>query len=380
LRRTLGDDPRDPLFIRTVSRHGYRFVGQVLVEEDDDEDVVPRREAAIPAVAFPDVQSPADRFEPLLQRLAGHGDEEEQRDAAERLHALGTGEALARLGVRPGHARARALLRDTRWDVAGAGAVPFVGHPGAASAAASLIVLRLRRMARLAAARAGWASVGGAWAGLLAGFTGGVLLIVSPGSQATLPVAVVLAVIGSGCGALGGAGVGAGLSAAEAVARSRRVLWLAAGGALGGAVVGGITEWLASSILLTLVGVHLPVGGGAEGLAIGAAAGLGYALATRRAVGGLATPRGRDRLNTVLVVAIACALAALALTLSGRALVGGTIHALAKASAGSQAALTPIARLIGEPDFGPLTRAAIGTGEGAIFGVGLAMGLTRRPS
>ena len=26
LRRTLGDDPREPRFIRTVSRHGYRFV------------------------------------------------------------------------------------------------------------------------------------------------------------------------------------------------------------------------------------------------------------------------------------------------------------------------------------------------------------------
>ena len=26
LRRTLDDDPREPLYIRTVSRHGYRFV------------------------------------------------------------------------------------------------------------------------------------------------------------------------------------------------------------------------------------------------------------------------------------------------------------------------------------------------------------------
>ena len=33
--------------------------------------------------------------------------------------ALGTEEALRRLDRRPGHARARALLRETRWDVAG---------------------------------------------------------------------------------------------------------------------------------------------------------------------------------------------------------------------------------------------------------------------
>jgi hypothetical protein len=67
------------------------------------------------------------------------------------------------------------------------------------------------------------------------------------------------------------------------------------------------------------------------------------------------------------------------LTLAGRPLVGGTIHAIAQASRGSQAALTPIARLVGEPDFGPLTAAVIGTGEGALFGLGVAIGLTRRP-
>ena len=36
LRRTLGDDSREPRFIRTVSRHGYRFVFQEVIEEEDD--------------------------------------------------------------------------------------------------------------------------------------------------------------------------------------------------------------------------------------------------------------------------------------------------------------------------------------------------------
>src|SRR5688572_16810116 len=36
IRRTLDDDPREPKFIRTVSRHGYRFVFDGVVEEDDD--------------------------------------------------------------------------------------------------------------------------------------------------------------------------------------------------------------------------------------------------------------------------------------------------------------------------------------------------------
>ena len=36
LRRTLGDDSREPRFIRTVARHGYRFVFADVIEEEDD--------------------------------------------------------------------------------------------------------------------------------------------------------------------------------------------------------------------------------------------------------------------------------------------------------------------------------------------------------
>ena len=43
LRRALGDDPREPRFIRTVSRHGYRFMYAEVVEEEDG--------AALPADA-----------------------------------------------------------------------------------------------------------------------------------------------------------------------------------------------------------------------------------------------------------------------------------------------------------------------------------------
>jgi hypothetical protein len=58
--------------------------------------------------------------------------------------------------------------------------------------------------------------------------------------------------------------------------------------------------------------------------------------------------------------------------------VGGTIHSIAQSSQGAQATLTPLGRLIGEPDFGPVTASVIGTAEGALFGFGLAFGLTRR--
>jgi DNA-binding winged helix-turn-helix (wHTH) protein len=381
IRRVLGDDSRAPRFVRTVSRHGYRFVFADVVEEDDE------GEWQAAEVAPPDRGAPhedgTDSYEPLLQRMTcvatTASEEEEQREAAELLHALGTSEALRRLGSRPRHAFARALLRDTRWDAAEAGPVPIFGEPSAIAVAHELVRLRLRRAAAVASARWAGASIGGGLVGVLAGTAGGLILTAAPGSAASLAVVPVLAGIGGCCGAAGGAGVGAGLSAAESIVRSRRAIALICGGALGGGVVGAAAQWLGRWSLAALVGVNVDTGGGLEGLVIGGAAGLGYSVATSRAGGGLAAPRGRGRLGAAGVTAAACGLAALALTLAGRPLVGGTIHAIAQASVGSQATLTPLGRLIGEPDFGRLIAAVIGTGEGALFGLGLTLGLTRRP-
>jgi len=381
LRRTLGDDSREPRFIRTVSRHGYRFVYPDVVEEVDDEalpetGIAPDRplSQAVPA---------ADPFEPLLRRVTDLArsavQEEEQRDAAERLHALGTSEALQRLGTRPRHAFARALLRDTRWDVAEAGAVPILGAPGAIAAATALVRMRLTRARTVAATRVAGASLGGGLAGVVAGAIGGLMLVAAPGSAAPIAVAAVLALIGGCCGALGGGGVAAGISVAEAASRSQRMASVAGGAAAGGGFVGLGVQWFARWTLSALVGVQVEIGGGLEGLSLGAAAGLAYGLSTAGVDWGLPAPRGRRRLAAAAAVAAACSVAALALTLAGRPLVGGTIHLIAEASRGSQAMLTPLGQLIGETDFGPITRAVIGTGEGTLFGFGLALGLTRRP-
>ena len=51
LRRTLGDDSRDPTYIRTVSRHGYRFVSKV-IEEADENAGEQSNEQAIDDLAF----------------------------------------------------------------------------------------------------------------------------------------------------------------------------------------------------------------------------------------------------------------------------------------------------------------------------------------
>jgi DNA-binding winged helix-turn-helix (wHTH) protein len=380
IRRVLGDDSREPIFVRTVSRHGYRFVFAEVIEEDDADDWQDDRPGT--SALAPSPEAVSDPFESLLQRItrtAGSpNEEEEQREAAERLHALGTAEAVRRLGTRPRHAFARALLRDTRWDAAEAGPVPILGAPAPLATARELIGLRLRRAAALAASRSMGASIGGGLAGVLAGATGGLILAAAPASSASLDLAPVLAVIGGCCGAAGGAGVGAGLSLAESIARSRRLAVIVGGASIGGGLAGLIAQLLGRWSLSTLVGVTLSIGGGLEGLALGAAAGLGYSVSTSHVQGGLAAPRGGKRFRAAALTGGACGIAALILTLSGRPLVGGTIHSIAQASRGSQAALTPIARLVGEPDFGPLTAAVIGTGEGALFGIGLLFGITRR--
>jgi len=403
LRRALSEGPREASYIRTVSRHGYQFVHAGVVESSDG--LAPPSPPAPPgtgapvggaAMAAPDGRD--DRTEPasgeagdpfesalavlLGRRTGGPAGELEaaRREAAEALHALGTAEGLRRLDRRPGHEAARALLRDARWDVPGAGAVPLVGQPGGLKAGAHLVLLRLRRAVRLAGGRWTAASAGGAAAGAVGGAFGGVVLSQAPGSSAPPSVAVAMAIVGAAVGGLGAAGVGAGLAAAEALARSARPLALVSLGAFGGGAIGAaahhIGRWTLEGVFGQVLGA---VGGGFEGLLLGAAAGLGYALSTPRPGGGMATPHGRARLAAAAATGLACAVAGFLLPALGGQLAGSSLNNVARSFQGSKVGLAPLARLLGEPDPGPVTRSVIGAGEGLLFGFGLALGLTRRP-
>src|SRR5262245_45143679 len=327
IRRVLDDDSREPRFVRTVSRHGYQFAF-VGVSEEEDDGGWPDQAAPVPlpvgsaVAAETSVEASGDLYGPLIQQIAHapvtRTEEEEQREAAERLHAQGTTEALRRLAG--GHPFARALLRDTRWDAAEAGPVPIFGQSDAISVVWHLARLRLRRGVGTAAARWTSASIGGGVAGAVGGALGGFLLAVAPDSAAPAAVIPVLAVIGAGCGALAAAGVGAGLSIAESLTRSKRTLALTAGGAVGGGFVGLLVQLIGRWSLDVLVGVDAPVNGGVEGLIIGSAAGLGFAIATAHINGGLAAPQGLGRLRAAMMTAAACGVAALGLAMAGRSL------------------------------------------------------------
>lgn len=337
IRRTLDDDSREPRFVRTVSRHGYRFVFADVVEEEDVDEHAPRQ-----AVGAADARTGT---------TLGAPGEPVPTLPAESLDEAARGATLSPPGsvADPEHAASRApagqaALSPPRW---------------------------------LAAAR------GAGAAGLLAGVSGAAILMGAPGSVASFGVVPVLGAIGGCCGAGGGAGVGAGLTVAESLAGGRNAGALVAGAAIGGGIAGAAVQWLGRWTLAALVGVHLDTGGAVEGLVIGAAAGCGLAL--RNTIG---APTAAPAVTThppaewpaaaVILTCLTCALAALALALAGRPLVGGTIHAIARASAGAQVTLTPLANLIGEPEFGRLTAALLATGEGAMFGAGLAIGLRSR--
>jgi hypothetical protein len=94
----------------------------------------------------------------------------------------------------------------------------------------------------------------------------------------------------------------------------------------------------------------------------------------------MATPHGARRFQVALSAGLCCGAAGIALTFLGGHLAGVSLHAIARSFQGSQVGLEPLARLLGERELGPLTRAVLGGWEGLFFGFGTTLGLTRRPS
>jgi DNA-binding winged helix-turn-helix (wHTH) protein len=374
LRRALGDDPAQSKYIRTVSRFGYQFVFPDVAESDDAAPLPnagPSSAGTAPA---------AKDFEAVFDELASEAPETERRLAAEALHRLGTEKAVARLRDAPRGPEARALLRDARWDMPQAGSVPIFGQPRALRTLWELFLLRLRGVRRAAGRRYAAAVAGAAFAGLLAGAAGGLALYLGPASPATGAVFVLLPLIGGAIGAAGAAGVAAGLCCAEVLVRSHRGAALVVFGATGGGAVGAAGHGLGSIVLQAIFGQDLsPIAGGLEGVVIGAATGLGYALAVPLPGGGMATPRGAARARAVLAAGVACAVATAILTACGSYLGAMSLDLLAQRFPGSQVSLAPLARLLGEPAPGPTTRIAIGAWEGMMFASGTLLGLTHRP-
>jgi len=377
LRRALGDDPREPSYIKTVSRHGYRFIAAGLSEESDSE--------AMPADADDGARYEGMSRDELLDSLVGvllDPDEEESelREAAEGLHGLGTEAALQRIGQRRGHARARAYLRDSRWAVPSAGGVPILRQRGALSAARQLVVMRLHHALRHGGSRWAFATLGGIVAGLFTGAIGGLLLRFGPGAEPVDSLIVTMPVVGMLLGGSVACGIAAGLAAAEVVVRSLRGPALILGAAAGGGLVAAAIHLVGRLTLQILFGRDLYlVAGGFEGMVLGGCIGLGYAIATPTREGGMAAPRGRARWIVSLVAGIAGAVGAVVLAWTGSFLAATSLDFMAQVFPGSDVGLGPVNRLLGESFPGPTTHMVLAAWEGLVLGFAVIFGLTHRP-
>lgn len=384
LRRVLGDDSREPTFIRTASRHGYSFVFAEVEEADVEEAPTSAEDAARARSRESGLEtlSAEARVAALAESLCSLPESpdtiEERRDLAGQLLVIDPAGAVRAVTARPRHAAALALLREARWDVPGAGPVPLLGRPEGVAAAWWLVRWRTREALRITARRWVQAAGGASVAGLAAGLLGGGLLVAAPGSTTPLTAIPVLMLLGGMAGFIAASGVAAGIATAEAVSRSGRFAAVVVGGALGGAAIGTLLQVLGSWTLANVFGLAVAVGGSVEGACLGGAVALGYALTTARRGGGIAAPTGGARWLAALTAGLATAATAVALAASGYPLVGGIIHAIAEASRGSQMQLTPLGAWLGEPAFGPVTQALVAAAEGALFGFGLTWGLTRR--
>lgn len=217
------------------------------------------------------------------------------------------------------------------------------------------------------------ATLGGGAAGLLGGLLYGSALAVAAPAQGvgSLSVLLVLIALSVLVGLAGAFGVGFGMAIGQRLA-SGPVPRLA-GAALGGLAVGGLANLLGSDAFTLLVGAA-PAGltGGLEGAAIGLAVAAGLLL------GGGAD--ARNPWHPVAGTAASTGVAGALVALAGGSLMATSLARIAVAFDASRLDLSPLGRLFGEPQFGPLVQAALGATEGAIFGgcVSGALALVRR--
>ena len=320
LRRTLGDDPREPRFIRTVSRHGYQFTCPDVIEEPEED--VP------PPVRAPDVES----------------------DLPSGLSAeAGTAKAEAR----------SAKAEQTRQKVG-----------------ASLTAL----MTGATRACAG-ASLAGAAAGLAGGL---LLSVAPDNAAplAIVPVLGLVGAGAGAAGGLGvGAGLAFAESSSRLRNAVGLTIGAAAGGAAIGLAVQWLMRWSLAAVVGLDLPIGGAFEGLVIGAAAGSGYAIARRhIGTPPRRSGRLGQAAHSPVRNAAVIAAFCAAGALALAWAGRPLVGGTLHVIAREARGSQISLAPLGRLIGEPGFGPVSQALIAAWEGGIFGFGVGIALLRRRS
>ena len=198
-------------------------------------------------------------------------------------------------------------------------------------------------------------TAGGGMAGMLGGLFYG--FAAAPAGGGAISGLLVLLALTMLLALLGGAGVAFGI-VASTLARPDRWFWPVLGGAAGGLIVGAVVRLLGLDGLALLFGRSpSDMTGAPEGALLGAAVGLGYALAVRQPQLRVGAP----------LAALMGAVAGILIALLGGRLLGGSLDLLAAVFPGSRLAIGEVGELFGETGFGPLTQFATGALEGALF-------------
>ena len=196
-------------------------------------------------------------------------------------------------------------------------------------------------------------TLGGGAAGIVGGLFYGFVAAGQPG-VAGVSILLVLLSLTAAIGLIGGAGVSFGI-AAIAFSRTQAWYWPVIGGAIGGNIVGAIVRLLGLDAFNLLFG-RSPgdMTGALEGAILGAAAGLGFVLASRQ-----------ERLRIGASLAALCGgVAGMLIVLGGLNLLGGSLDLLARNFPGSRLRL---GGLFGEAGFGAISKTVTGALEGALF-------------
>ena len=234
-------------------------------------------------------------------------------------------------------------------------AVEGSGESLPASAFAIASTGRLRRLSTLAAA----GTAGAIAAGLLGGLIyGAVVAAALPGASAgAISTLLVVTTVTAAIALIGGAGVSGGIALA-ALAADRPGWRFIAGGAAGGFITGALVRLIGLDAFALLFGAApSDITGGAEGAALGAAAGFGVWLAQI----------GWSARRSAFAGAVAGALAGLAIPLLGGRLLGGSLASLAERFPASGLNLDRLGVLVGEPGLGLVTQMATAAAEAALF-------------
>ncbi len=213
-------------------------------------------------------------------------------------------------------------------------------------------------------------ALGAGGAGVLGGLLYGTLGVapVTGAGMGSGSVMLVLVALTAVVAVLGGAGVSLGVAAGGLARRHRFVLTML-GGAVGGAIVGGVVEALGMEAFTLLFG-RAPgdITGAAEGAVLGGAVGLAAGWAVRQ--------RGRWAVRKGVLAASLCgASSGVAIPSMDGRLMGGSLEMLARSFPGSRLRLERIGAIFGEPGFGPLSQTVTAAAEAGLFAACLVAGV-----